>query len=335
MDAIKELKNYLLGDYRDMMKRVEQALRYGAEKMPPLIITCAVTGGNQGAESCPGLPETLEDQVQSCYEAYNAGASMVHIHRRDPKRLAEVTDHWEDYYEVNHYVREKCPDLIINNTIIGCHNVDMETGNIGKPLDVALPARPEVGSVDIYATSGILPLKPRKPPLDVREKDYREYNFYMPAQTCTNIVNRMKENEIVPEWEIFDMGNLKLLNNMINTGVAEAPHWMQVAFGGSGIPPCPEKMIDATMTLPKDSLMSVLATGACQTMMATMAILLGHHVRVGLEDNIYYSAGELATSNAQMVERIVRIARELGREVATPAEARAMIGLGEPRQYPL
>ena len=332
---MKELKNYLLGDYRDMMKRVDAALRYGANKMPPLIITCAVTGGNQGAESCPGLPESLEDQVQSCYDAYNAGASMVHIHRRDPNNLGDVSDRWEDYYEVNHHIREKCPDLIINNTIIGCHNLDLETGNIGKPLDVAIPAKPEVGSVDIYATSGILPLQPRKAPLQPREKDYREYNFYMPAKTCTEIVNRMKANDILPEWEIFDMGNLKLLNAMIASGVAEAPHWMQIAFGGSGIPPAPEKMIDATMTLPADSLVSVLSTGACQTMMVTMAILLGHHVRVGLEDNIYYSAGQLAESNAQMVERVVRIAKEIGREVATPEEARAMMGLGAPRQYPL
>jgi len=122
---------------------------------------------------------------------------------------------------------------------------------------------------------------------------------------------------------------------MIASGVAEAPHWMQLAFGGSGIPPAPEKMIDATMTLPADSLVSILSTGACQTMMVTMAILLGHHVRVGLEDNIYYSAGQLAESNAQMVERVVRIAKEIGREVATPEEARAMMGLGAPRQYPL
>jgi 3-keto-5-aminohexanoate cleavage enzyme len=332
---MKELKNYLLRDYRDMMTRVDAALRYGANKMPPVIITCAVTGGNQGAESCPGLPETLEDQVQSCYDAYNAGASMVHIHRRDPNNLGDVSNRWEDYYEVNHHIREKCPDLIINNTIIGCHNVDLETGNIGKPLDVAIPAKPEVGSVDIYATSGILPLKPRQAPLQPREKDYREYNFYMPAKTCTEIVNRMKANDILPEWEIFDMGNLKLLNRMIAEGVAEAPHWMQLAFGGSGIPPAPEKMIDATMTLPGDSLVSILSTGACQTMMVTMAMLLGHHVRVGLEDNIYYSAGQLAESNAQMVERVVRIAKEIGREVATPEQARAMMGLGAPRQYPL
>jgi len=335
MKTMRELKNYLLGDYRDMMKRAEQAMRYGASKMPPLIITCAVTGGNQGAESCPGLPESLEDQVQACYDAYNAGASMVHIHRRDPKNLGEVTDRWEDYYEVNHFIREKCPELIINNTIIGCHNVDLETGSIGKPLDVAIPAKPEVGSVDIYVSSGTLPLKPRKPPLQPREKDYRIYNFYMPDKTCAAITKRMRDNGIVPEWEVFDVGNLKILNSMIAAGLAEAPHWMQVAFGAAGIPPCPEKLIDATMTMPADSLMSVLAVGACQTMMVTMAILMGHHVRVGLEDNIYYGPGELATSNAQMVERVVRIAKELGREVATPAEARAMIGLGAPRQYPL
>ena len=333
---MKELKNYLLGDYRDMMRRIEHTHRYGAAKLPPLIITCAVTGGNQGAEANPAIPETLEDQVQACYDAYNAGASMVHIHRRDPNNLADVTERWEDYLEVNHYVREKCPDLIINNTIIGCHNIDMETGCIGEPLSVSLEARPEVGSLDIYATSGRLLLKPRLPPLSPRSgPPYREYNFYMPASTCIDMTNKLKERGIVPEWEIFDMGNLKLLNAMIAQGVAEAPYWMQVAFGPSGIPASPEKLLDATMTMPGKSLMSVLAVGACQTVMATMAILMGHHVRVGLEDNIYYQHGELASSNAQMVERIVRIARELGREIATPAEAREMIGLGAPRAYDL
>jgi len=331
-----EIKNFLLGEYRDMMKRAEQLQRHGLSKMPPLIITCAITGGNQGAESNPNLPETLDAQVQQSYDAYNAGASIVHIHRRDPNNLGYMTKDWKDYQEVNHYVREKCPDLIINNTIVGLHNVDMETGNIGKPWDTALPARPELGSLDIYNLSAKMKLKARKAPLTGRDEDsFLDYNFFMPIKTCTEIAKRMIDNGIKPEWEIFAMDNLHMLNNMIANGLAEPPHWMQVAFGPIEIQPCMEKLLDATMTMPADSLLSVLSVGACQTAMATMAILLGHHVRVGLEDNIYYHSGELAQSNAQQVERIVRIARELGREVATPAQAREMIGLGAPRQYDL
>lgn len=333
---MSELKNYLLGDYRDMMKRAEQLQRYGLSKMPPLIITCAVTGGNQGAEANPNLPETLEDQVQQSYDAYNAGASIVHIHRRDPKNLGYMTKDWRDYLEVNHYVREKCPDLIINNTIVGFHNIDMATGNIGKPWDTALLAKPELGSLDIYNLSTKMKLKARKPPLTGRDEDtFLNYNAFMPVDTCATMAKRMIDNGIKIEWEIFGLDNLHMLNNMIAMDLTDNPIWMQVAFGPIEIQPCMEKLVDATMTMPANSLMSVLSVGACQTAMATMAIIMGHHVRVGLEDNIYYHNGELAKSNAQQVERIVRIARELGREIATPEQTREMIGLGAPRQYDL
>ena len=333
---MSELNRYLLGEYRDMMKRAEQLTRYGMSKMPPLIITCAVTGGNQGAEANPNLPETLEDQVQQTYDAYNAGASIVHIHRRDPNNLGYMTKDWKDYLEVNYHVRQRCPDIIINDTVVGGYNIDLATGNLGKPWDTAMQAKPELGSLDIYSLVAKIKLKARKPPLSGRDEDeYLAYNYIIPVETCTEMTKRMIENGIKPEWEIFGVDNLHMLKQMIDAGLAEAPYWMQIAFGPVEIPPCMEKLLDATMTMPDNSLVSVLAVGACQTAMETMAILLGHHVRVGMEDNIYYHHGELAQSNAQQVERIVRIARELGREIATPAEARQMIGLGAPRQYEL
>ena len=130
-----------------------------------------------------------------------------------------------------------------------------------------------------------------------------------------------------------DFSFFKYLNNLLKESALDEPYWVQMLFGGSGTYPCPEMMMTAAKLLPEKSMLSIIALGACQSAMITLGIILGHHVRVGLEDNYYYGPHELAVSNAQFVERVVRIARELGRPIATPAQAREMMGLGEPRSY--
>ena len=114
---MSEWKN-LTEEYSQLWTYTDKLHRSGLSDFAPAIVTCAITGGNQGKDANPNLPETLEEQVQSTYEAYKAGAVMVHIHRRDPKNTRTRSTDPEEYREVNIKIREKCPDIIINNTCL-------------------------------------------------------------------------------------------------------------------------------------------------------------------------------------------------------------------------
>lgn len=329
-----DLKDYLLGDYRDTVDYMNKMGKYGLTKFPPLIISCAITGGIHGKEANPNLPETPEEQVQSAYEAYNAGASLIHIHRRASHDLSIMSQSADEFLEVNAMMRAKMSDVIINNTCIGGRFADVANQKLGPSLWASLPARPEVASIDVAAVSTKMKIGARKAPL-VPEKDEYIFNFdyIMSQDDAIATAKEFIKYDIKPELELFDLGNIKYIYNLIDAGLIKGPHWVQMLFGGNGIFPTPDNMLAAARLLPKDSLFSVIGIGACQTAMITLAMILGHHVRVGLEDNVFYGPRELATSNAQLVERVVRIAKELGRPIATPAQAREMMGLGAPRQY--
>ena len=147
-----ELKNFLLGDYRETMDYVKKVERYGLTKFPPLIISCAITGGMHGKESNPNLPEEPEEQAQQSYDAYNAGASMIHIHARDPINAWATSSTPEAFKKVNALVRAKCPDVIINNTCVGGRRFDEEKNVMLPNLLYSLEAEPEVGAWTSLAT---------------------------------------------------------------------------------------------------------------------------------------------------------------------------------------
>ena len=115
-------------EYRDSIGYATRVARSGLTKMPPVILSCAITGGLHGAEVNPNLPESKEAQIQSACDAYNAGASIIHIHARDPKNLMAMTTNVEDYKELNARIRERCPDLIVNNTCLGGRAI-LESGD--------------------------------------------------------------------------------------------------------------------------------------------------------------------------------------------------------------
>lgn len=331
---MSDLKNVMVGDYRNTLTYSEMVKRYGVSKMSPLIISCAITGAQHGAEANPNLPETAQAQAQSTYDAYNAGASLVHIHRRRPENLSLDTQRWEEYLEVNQLVRAKCPDIIINNTCIGGRLIDAENQTVSDLLNYSLKAKPEVSSIDITTTTARMKMKARKPPLSGRDEDYtKKFDYLLTDEDAVEILRQMRENGVKPEWEMYNITDIKRLHTMIAAGQAEGPHWVQMLFGGNGVQPCAQSLQLASELLPADSIFSVIAIGAAHAAISTMAIIMGHHIRVGLEDEVYYAPHQLATSNAQLVERAVRIAKELGRPIATPAQAREMLGLGAPRAY--
>lgn len=236
--------------------------------------------------------------------------------------------------EVNHLVRAKCPDIIINNTCIGGRIIDVEGGTVSPILNYSLKAKPEVASIDITTTTARMKMKARKAPLSGRDEDYiKKFDYIMNDEDAVEILKQMADNGVKPEWEMYNITDIKRLHSLIAAGKAEGPHWVQMLFGGNGVQPSAQSLILASELLPADSVFSVIAIGAAQLAISTMAIIMGHHIRVGLEDAVYYAPHELATSNAQLVERAVRIAKELGRPIATPAQARMMLGLDAPRQY--
>ena len=300
------------------------------EGMPPLIICVACNGGIQGKEYNENLPETADEIADSVYDAYKAGASMVHIHARDPNNLPSCARTTEVWYEVNRKVRERCPDIIINNTTGGGLDSTME-----ERLS-CLDARPEMASLNLTPDMTKFKMKERKAPLP-HPRPVLEYDGCIPFsyKLVTQFVTEMKKRNIKPELETYHTGGAWVTQDLIEQGLIEKPYWIQTVMGyQSASFPTVENVVHLLREFPKGSLLLCSGIGIHQLPMTTLAILLGGHARVGMEDNIYYRRGEKLTSNAQVVERTVRIAHELNRTVATPDQARKMLGISEkPSQY--
>lgn len=305
--------------YSDSFEFMEK-VRVG---MPPVIICLASNGGIQGKESNENLPETADEIADSIYQAYKAGASMVHVHARNPENLpmcATTTDVWLD---VNRKVRERCPDIIINNTTGGGPGMTME-----ERLS-CLDAGPEVASLNLTPDMSKFVMKERKAPLP-HPRPAVEYDECLPFTygLVTQFADEMKKRRIKPELETYHPGGAWVMRHLIDEGMLDQPYWIQTVMGyQTSSYPTVDNVMQILRELPEDSLWLCSGIGPFQLPLTTLATLMGGHVRVGLEDNIYYRRGEKARSNAQLVERAARIAHELNREVATPAEARQMLGL--------
>ncbi len=328
-----ELKNYLLDDYKDTQDYLDRFSRGGLSLFPPMIISCAITGANHGKEANINLPETPEEQAEQTYEAYKAGASVVHVHRRSGKNQAVMTTDPEEYKEVNAMIREKCPDIIINNTA-ACGRVRTLDGQVGPLMLTSIYAAPEIASFDISNFANRMPLAKRNPPLTGRDEDVvNEFAYSITPTEAEGAIKLMKEYKVKPEYEIYDIGDLWYLKQLIRSGLVEGPHLVQMVFTEVVNFPTADYLTNLVRCCPRNSILSCIGVGAIQFPFITMAMILGLHVRVGMEDNIYIERGKLAESNGQLVEKIVRIAKELGRPIATPAQARQMLGLGAPREF--
>jgi 3-keto-5-aminohexanoate cleavage enzyme len=312
-------------DYRDTyeyVRRVEMA------EMPPLIITVAITGGGAGKERNPNIPETPEEQVTSTYEAYNAGASSVHIHARDESGSETSTDPAK-YIDINGRIREKCKDIIIGNST-GVSPWDSREKAV-KILD----ANPEMCSLNCGPFHLYMLQKRREAPLKGREADILRDDILLATWKDIERIARIAlERDIKPELEIYNASMFWNVQRLLRQNLLKKPYWMELIFSSGYEPPTPRALLGMVDCVPADSLWSVIGVGAHQLTLTTMSILMGGHVRVGFEDNLFYRRGEMVKSNAQLVERVVRIAKELGREIASPAQAREMLGISQtPRKY--
>lgn len=270
----------------------------------PVIITAALTGGVHGKEVNPNLPETPEEIGRAAAAAEKAGGAVVHLHARRPN--GERSFATERFEEIDEAVRAHTDDIIIQHS----------TGGTGAP-----------------AESRHLPLRTDPPP-EMASLDMGPLNRYdhLTSENTRAMVDalyeEMQDRGIKPELEVFNDGHLNEVHGLLERKELAEPVYATLIFGGGTLTrPRPRNLLNAVENLPDGALYNTLGFGPHQLPFATMGILLGGHVRVGLEDNVYYQRGELAESNAQLVERVARVADELGREVATPAQARDILGL--------
>lgn len=280
-----------------------------------VIITAAQTGSFHGKEVNPNLPEQPDEIAQSAYDCYNAGASIVHIHARD--KDGKATNDPKVYSEIGSKVKAKCDMILQYSTAPKNPFSAAEDGlQLLYDKDVFLP---EMCSLDcsLVGTSW---------------KD-KTFIFEWSRSFIAKGAARMKELGIKPELEVFNPTSIDdVVNYVYPQGVLDEPLSFTFVMGQDrasqgAMPYDPQTLMYAIQRLPKNSVFSAMAIGANQLPAVTMSMLLGGNMRVGFEDNVYYRRGELAVSNAQLVERAAKLVREFGFEVATPDEAREILGL--------
>lgn len=316
------MNNQITWDYRDPYEWMERTAK---NNMPPLMISVAITGGSQGKEANPNLPETVEEQVEAAYEAYQEGAVSVHAHMRNPEHPWQSVNDIELFSRFNEEVRKRCPGMIVNNSTSGSPAETKEE----KIVSVLARCKPDMASLNPGPFMFERVFKERKAPLK-SPRDAQENDLCIPV-TYGDVrywAKMMKENGVKPEIEVFNQGQFWTVNDLISKKLIDPPYVMQFVMGfQTGAYPCPQNVFNMIENAPKDTIFFVPATGPYQLPLNVLSIIMGGHVRVGLEDNVYYRKGELAQSNAQQVARIRRIAEEMNRPLASVAQAREMMGL--------
>lgn len=269
--------------------------------MAKTIITVAPVGAEATREGNPNLPLTPEEIVQATVEAWQEGASIVHLHVRDSR--GEPSHDKEIFRKVIAGIKKTC-DIIIQVSTGG--GVGMSPEERSGPLEL----EPEMATL----TTGTVNFGP-----DV---------FMNPYPLIVAFAGRMKERGIKPEIEVFDNGMLDTALVLVKKGIISLPLHFDFVLGVPGaMAPTARNLVHLVDGIPEGCTWSVAGIGRHELSLGTMALAMGGHVRVGFEDNLYYEKGAPAKSNAQLVERIARLGRELGRPPATPTEARQILGI--------
>jgi 3-keto-5-aminohexanoate cleavage enzyme len=272
--------------------------------MEKLVITVGITGSRITRQQTPYIPITPQEIAQSGIEAWKAGASILHIHVRDPKTELGAQD-YAIFKEVVDRIRSET-DAILCLTTSGIPGRNLQFQERLVPLSL----NPELVSFDAGSIN------------------MRENVFLNPPEFLEMLAKETLAKGIKPELEVFEVGMVEICNRFLEKGLLNSPLHFQFVLGVlGGMPATAKSLLHLSEILPQGSTWSVIGIGPGQLPMAMMALAMGGHVRVGLEDNIYYSKGVLAKNNAQLVERVVRIAKEFGRDIATPQESRKILNL--------
>ena len=273
--------------------------------MHKTIITVAVCGSVPTKEMNPAVPYTPKEIADSAIDSYKAGATIAHIHVRDPETGVPTSD-ISLFSEVVDRIRNSC-DMIINLTTSG---INLKGENVIEQRLEPVKLLPEICSFDIGSMN------------------FQHRPFINSPEWGRLAAKRMREYGIKPEIEVFDMGHIRQAKHWLKEGLIDDPPYFQLCMGaGWGIEATPDNLLVMKNALPLSVIWSVLGVGRMQLPMITMAMLSGGHVRVGFEDNIYLRRGELLKSNAQIVEVAANIIQQLQGEVANTNEAREILGL--------
>jgi uncharacterized protein (DUF849 family) len=286
-----------------------------------VVITCALTGSQDTCARNPAVPASPEEIATSAIDAAKAGAAIVHIHVRDPEtKLASMDEAL--YAEVVNRIKDSGSDVIINLT----------TGagaRFAPGEDEPLPPGPETTlKSPAVRVKHIETLKPPICTLDVATLNFGETVFMNTPAHLREMADAINAVGVKPEIEVFDTGHVVLAKRLISEGHLKEPPLFQLCLGISyAAPATPESLLHIRDMLPENAIWSAFGIGRSEFPIVAQAVIAGGHVRVGLEDNLYMSQGELASSNAALVERATRIIKEIGEEVATPDEARQIFGV--------
>jgi uncharacterized protein (DUF849 family) len=298
--------------------------------MSKTIFTAAMTGAVHTPGMSPFLPLTPEQIIEDCVACHAAGAGVAHIHVRDSLTGYPTADQ-DVYREIATEVKKRC-DIVMCFTTGGRADEPTE-----KRVAVVSTLSPEMCSLNTGSLNfGLFQVLEKfdsfkfdweKPYLEATE----DVIFPNTFKTMREYLHFIYENETKPEFEIYDVGMINNLAFLLERGIARPPVYMQFVMGIlGGVPATPENLVFLVDTARKqigDFQFSVCAAGKDQMRLCTTSLILGGNARVGLEDSLYLEKGTLAKSNAEQMEKIIRIGKELGAEPASPSEVREILGL--------
>lgn len=272
--------------------------------MRPVVISVAITGSVPRKADTPAVPVTPAEQIESTHEAYEVGASLVHIHVRNPDESSSSDP--DLFAQVQEGIRKHCPDMI----------VQFSTGGRGRDPD---------------ARGSALYLMPDMASLSTGSVNFPNIVFENPPALVRSLAGDMQRHGIKPEIEVFDLSMIHATRSLIDEGLLDGTPHMQFVFGIKNALPAERPILELLVAEAKrvlgDFTWTAAAIGRHQAEVAKWAVDMGGHVRTGLEDNIRISRTELASSNAELVEIAARTIVDQGQKVATVSEARTLLGL--------
>ncbi len=303
--------------------------------MEKLIITAALTGNITLPTQTPYLPLTPQQIIDEALRAANAGAASIHIHGRDPKTGRPTTE--------PAVYREIAAGIKARSNVIVCVTTGGTAYMTPEERAQVVPAlKPELATFNMGSINfSIHPIADRYKDEDYKypwEKEFavstKDFIFRNTFGDIEKLMQIVKENNTKPEFELYDVGHIYNLNFLVRKDIIKFPVWLQFVTGIlGGIGSSVDEVVHMKQTADRllgsnNYIWSVIGAGyPAEFHLATLGIMMGGHARVGFEDNIFIEKGVLAKSNAELVEKVVRIARELGREIATPDDARKILDL--------
>ena len=280
------------------------------------IVTDAISGAVAGKAQHPAIPYTPEEYAAQAREAYDAGASVVHVHARRPDGTPSVAV--GDYRAITEAILAEVPDVVVNYS----------TGTVGIPMEErvghVVQLKPELGALNMGSMNYAKWSSSRKAWVF-------EFVFENSFKDIAYLLERMNEAGVKPECECFDVGHVESVYPLLDAGLLRTPIQFSFILGVvGGISAHPSNLPHMVSRAPRDSTWEVIGISTGQWALIEQAASLGGNVRTGLEDNFTLPSGERASGNGELVAEAVRIVERAGRRAATPKEARAILGLPEP-----